>query len=303
MRLAVILPVYNATPYLAECLDSLLSQTFGDFCIIAVNDCSTDHSGELLEQYAQRDRRLRVYHFPDNRNEPAVARFAMDMTHYMNVDYVARMDSDDICLPERFARQVAFLDSHPDITVLGTRTQFFGAQSTGSSNAPLHDADIKANMILARGNISNPTSMWRLEWFKQHDIQYGSTVSACDYAMWVDCAIKQAKFANLADNLVKYRLHPGQLSCKTDDINASVQITLQRLMRVLFPVLSEQEASALTHICHGVGTITLPLKTVKLAFTVFERIKAEQQSVLGENRPRVLQLLAHRVNYWKKQIS
>ena len=88
MKLAVILPAYNAENFLTECLDSLLNQTFSDFCILAVNDASTDNTGKILETYAAKDARLRVYHLPQNQGEPAVMQFAMDMLNYMNIELV-----------------------------------------------------------------------------------------------------------------------------------------------------------------------------------------------------------------------
>ena len=63
MKLVVILPAYNAENFITECLDSLLNQTFSDFCILAVDDASTDSTGNILESYAAKDTRLRVYHF------------------------------------------------------------------------------------------------------------------------------------------------------------------------------------------------------------------------------------------------
>ena len=86
MKLAVILPAYNAENFIAECLESLLNQTFSDFCILAVNDASTDNTGNILEDYAAKDTRLRVYHLPQNQGEPAVMQFAMDILNYMNVN-------------------------------------------------------------------------------------------------------------------------------------------------------------------------------------------------------------------------
>mgnify|MGYP000370812753 CR=1 FL=1 len=117
MKLAVMLPAYNAENFIAECLDSLLNQTFSDFCILAVNDASTDNTGNILEDYAAKDTRLRVYHLPQNQGEPAVMQFAMDMLNYMNVEYVARMDSDDICVSHRFEKQVQYLNKN-DLFVL-----------------------------------------------------------------------------------------------------------------------------------------------------------------------------------------
>ena len=130
MKLAVILPAYNAENFIAECLESLLNQTFSDFCILAVNDASTDNTGNILEDYAAKDTRLRVYHLPQNQGEPAVMQFAMDMLNYMNVEYVARMDADDICVPHRFDRQVQYLDEHPEIDILGSNALLFNDGQT-----------------------------------------------------------------------------------------------------------------------------------------------------------------------------
>ena len=91
MKLAVILPAYCAEAYLPECLDSVLNQTFRDFFVIAINDASTDKTGEILEAYAAKDSRLQVFHLPENKGEPFVCQFAMDMLKDVKVEYVARM--------------------------------------------------------------------------------------------------------------------------------------------------------------------------------------------------------------------
>ena len=151
MKLAVILPAYNAENFLTECLDSLLNQTFSDFCILAVNDASTDNTGDILESYATKDARLRVYHLPQNQGEPAVMQFAMNMLNYMNVEYVARMDADDICVPHRFEKQVQHLDEHPEIDILGSNALLFNDgqtdKTTKISTLPLLDKDIKLETI------------------------------------------------------------------------------------------------------------------------------------------------------------
>ena len=218
MKLAVMLPAYNAENFITECLDSLLNQTFSDFCILAVNDASTDNTGDILESYATKDARLRVYHLPQNQGEPAVMQFAMDMLNYMNVEYVARMDADDICVPHRFERQVQYLDEHPEIDILGSNALLFNDGQTDKmskvSTLPLLDKDIKAHFSLARDNIINPSSMWRHSSIKALAINYAQTATAPDFHMWVQCALHKKKFANLPEPLLLYRLHPGQESKK-----------------------------------------------------------------------------------------
>ena len=108
MKLAVILPAYCAEAYLPECLDSVLNQTFRDFFVIAINDASTDKTGEILEAYATKDSRLQVFHLPENRGEPFACQFAMDMLKDVEVEYVARMDADDICALDRLKTDSVF---------------------------------------------------------------------------------------------------------------------------------------------------------------------------------------------------
>ena len=201
MKLAVMLPAYNAENFLTECLESLLNQTFSDFCILAVNDASTDNTGKILETYAAKDARLRVYHLPQNQGEPAVMQFVMDMLNYMNVEYVARMDADDICVPHRFEKQVQYLDEHSEIDILGSNALFFydgkTNKTTKVSTLPLLDKDIKAYFSLARDNIINPSTMWRYSSIKELAINYAQTATAPDFHMWVQCALHQRIFANL----------------------------------------------------------------------------------------------------------
>lgn len=111
---SVGMAVYNAEPWLVEAVDSVLGQTFGDFELIAIDDGSVDATPDILKNY--RDPRLRVITQRQSGQTPAlnyglrVARGAL----------IARMDGDDVALPERFARQVAFLRAHPEVGLLGT---------------------------------------------------------------------------------------------------------------------------------------------------------------------------------------
>lgn len=305
MKLAVILPVYNTAQYLPECLDSLLNQTFQDFCILAVNDASTDNSGDILEQFAQRDSRVRAYHFDENRGANGTARFAMDLAQTMRVDYVARMDSDDVAYPNRFEKQVQFLDEHPDITVLGSNIQLFNEMGRfQKSDLPLHDDLIKVSLCMAAGNIANPASMWRHEWFKQHNIHIGNFRVAEDYAMWVQCALKGAKFANLPDILLAYRLHSQQASKQIALTNQAVQQILPDYLATLFPQLNQDEVKALSRVCHGIGQLVgIEVKQIHLAYQVMNRLIKDlrqnpNQSVLGEKRLALANLLQARKQFW-----
>ena len=295
MKLAVILPAYNAENFIAECLESLLNQTFSDFCILAVNDASTDNTGNILETYAAKDARLRVYHFSENQGEPAVMQFAMDMLNYMNVEYVARMDADDICVPHRFEKQVQYLDEHPEIDILGSNALLFNNgqtdKATKVSTLPLLDKDIKAHFSLARDNIINPSSMWRHSSIKALGINYAQTATAPDFHMWVQCALHKKTFANLPEPLLLYRIHQAQASKIHDKISESVQYSMELWISHLFPELTPKEVSLLSLILHG-KTIKLRTEEFEIAFSAYDKVRSNNgDSRFGEDREIMFSIL------------
>lgn len=311
MKLAVILPAYNAENFIAECLESLLNQTFSDFCILAVNDASTDNTGKILETYAAKDARLRVYHFSENQGEPAVMQFAMDMLNYMNVKYVARMDADDICVLHRFEKQVQYLDEHPEIDILGSNALLFNNgqtdKATKVSTLPLLDKDIKAHFSLARDNIINPSSMWRHSSIKALGINYAQTATAPDFHMWVQCALHKKTFANLPEPLLFYRIHQGQASKIHDKISESVQYSMELWISHLFPELTPKEVSLLSLILHG-KTIKLRTEEFEIAFSAYDKVRSNNgNSLFGEDRETMFSILDRHTqalkNVFYKQIS
>ena len=304
MKLAVILPAYNAENFITECLDSLLNQTFSDFCILAVNDASTDNTGNILEDYATKDTRLRVYHFSENQGDPAVMQFTMDILKEMDVEYVARMDADDICVPHRFEKQVQYLDEHLEIDILGSNALLFNDgqtdKTTKVSTLPLLDKDIKAHFSLARDNIINPSSMWRHSSIKALGINYAQTTTAPDFHMWVQCALHQKKFANLPEPLLLYRLHPGQESKKQEKISEAVQYSMELWISHLFPELTPKEVSLLSLILHG-KTIKLRTEEFDIAFSAYDKVRSNHgPSRFGEDRETMFSILDKHTQALKK---
>ena len=117
------MPVYKTAPYLKEALDSILSQSFSDFELIVLNDCSPDNSEEIIDQYD--DPRIVRFHGTQNLGLANVLNIGMGMA---KGKYIARMDSDDISLPERFETQVNYLETHPDIDLCSCGMTLFGAK-------------------------------------------------------------------------------------------------------------------------------------------------------------------------------
>lgn len=297
MTLCVILPVYNAQKYLHACLDSLFAQTFQDFTVLALNDASTDDSGAILDEYAKAHPNLHVFHFAQNRGDPAMTQFAFEHLNTMNVAFVARMDADDVCEPERFAKQIEFLKANPDIDVLGGNVSYLddvGAVIEGMTDVPLSDGLIKVKFLSARANIVNPTTMWRK---CVHDVplRYDVAETACDYAMWVELALRGKRFANLPDVLVRYRLHPNQASRQVDKVQQSVRWSLRRYLTALFAELDEADITSLMNIGYGLS-VSLSVEEYLSAINAYERIENRTTSILGEDRVKAVAYFGDKIN-------
>jgi raw score 5.11 len=228
----------------------------------------------------------------------------MDMLNYMNVEYVARMDADDICVTHRFEKQVQYLDEHPEIDILGSNALFFNDgqtdKTTKVSTLPLLDKDIKAYFSLARDNIINPSTMWRHSSIKELAINYAQTATAPDFHMWVQCALHQRKFANLPEPLLFYRIHQGQASKIHDKISESVQYSMELWISHLFPDLTSKEVSLLSRTLHE-KSIKLSKEEFEMAFLAYDKIQSTCKiSLFGEDRHTMFSILDQRIQLLKK---
>lgn len=209
-RVTVLMPVYNGEKYLREALESVLGQTFRDYEFLIVNDGSTDRSVDIITSY--RDPRIRLEH--NQVNSGLV--FSLNKGLALATgEYIARMDCDDISLPMRLGRQVAFLDAHPEIGGCGTWFRKFGALNTVVRwrEAPER---VRCGFIFG-SMLSHPTVMFRRALFEKHDLRYSPEyVHAEDYELWVR-ALHHMNLANLGEVLLLYRVHSQQVTERLSD--------------------------------------------------------------------------------------
>ena len=129
-RVSVLMTIYNGEPYLKEAVDSILTQKFSNWELIAVDNGSTDRSAETLSDYD--DPRVRVFTFPENIGRTPALRYAFEQARG---EYIAILDADDVALPEKLERQVEFLDNHPEVVLVGSWVQ--GIDETGCITSTL----------------------------------------------------------------------------------------------------------------------------------------------------------------------
>jgi len=203
--ISVVLPVFNAARYLESALASVQAQTYRDFEIILVDDGSTDNSKGIFDRIASSDTRLRVISRPNT----GIVGALNDALAAARGEFVARMDADDLCLPDRFEKQVAFLRSNPDCVCVGSA--FLYIDSAGSyikeCGRPTDHATIEHELLSGNGGvIIHPAAMFRREAIER----VGRYRELAQWIEDLDLYLRLARvgqLANLPDVLFHYRLH------------------------------------------------------------------------------------------------
>lgn len=196
------MPVHNGAPYLRAAIDSILQQTFGDFEFLIIDDGSTDDSPRILASY--QDARIRCAANTTNLGTVATLNRGLDSARG---ELVALMHADDISAPERLARQVAYLERHPRVGIVGTWAVVFGGSSSVWRFPTLPEAVGCANVFNCC--LIHPTVMLRRSWLDIHGLRYDPAhLHAEDYGLWLR-ASRHFLLANLPEALLRYRVHPS----------------------------------------------------------------------------------------------
>lgn len=203
MKVSVIMPAYNAEKYIGKAIESILNQTFQDFELIIIDDGSTDNTANIILSY--HDERIRNIRNEQNLKLPKTLNKGIELA---KGEYIARMDSDDISLPNRLERQVDFMDNRPQISICGTWVDTFGWKEETWGH-PLKSSYIHAQMLF-ECCLFHPSVLFRKQDFINNNLWYDSNYDyAEDYELW-SRAIQKLQFANLDVVLLKYRLHDQQ---------------------------------------------------------------------------------------------
>lgn len=210
-RVSVILPVWNGEPFLAAAIQSVLAQTFRSLELIIIDDGSTDGTAAIAQEYARRDGRVVLL-----RTEHG------GLSHALNAGiaaargrYVARMDADDVSLPARLMKQVAYLDHHPECVVLGAGVEVIdenGAAVGETTFAETHET-ITAALIGGRSPLAHPTVVMRREALVAAGGYDSARYPSEDFDLWMKLA-EMGKLANLSEPLLQYRRHQSALSVR-----------------------------------------------------------------------------------------
>ncbi len=199
---SIVMPVYNASLYIRDAVDSVFLQSFPDFEFIIVDDGSTDESVSIIKTY--NDHRIRLI-----LNEHDFIGSLNTGIKESKGKYIARMDSDDIMLSNRLQVQIDFMDQNPEIAICGSYAESFGS---GNGIMQLHTRhnDIISVMLLHNSMI-HPSVMMRREIFINHEYKRDYPCAE-DYKLWTDLVMQGLRFANIPEILLKYRISENQVT-------------------------------------------------------------------------------------------
>jgi hypothetical protein len=203
------MPVYNSEAFLSEALVSIQQQTFVDWELVAVDDGSQDTSGSVLETFAAADRRIRIL---ANKTNTGVSAALNRGWREARGAYIARLDADDVALPQRLARQVEFLDAHPSVAVVGGAAIFIDGAGRRLSIARVPSSNRAIKATLPRHNCFNhPSVMLRRAALVAVGGYRFDHVE--DYDLWLRLS-ERFDLANLPEPLILYRVHADQVSLR-----------------------------------------------------------------------------------------
>jgi hypothetical protein len=222
--ISVAMSVYNGERFLAAAIESVLEQSFGDFEFLILDDGSRDASRAIVRHYAARDSRIRLI-VRENRGLVASLNELLDVAR---APLVARMDADDVCLPERLARQVAYLDVHPQVGVLGTWTEDIDENGgTYPLEAPDHPCTHAAFLTAIEANaplLCHPAVMFRRDLVRSVGGYHRAFRHCEDLDLWLRLA-SVTEIANLPERLLRYRHYGQQVSSRhatEQQVNAAI---------------------------------------------------------------------------------
>jgi glycosyltransferase involved in cell wall biosynthesis len=219
---SVVMPVYNSEKYVKQSVESILSQTYKNFELIVIDDGSTDKSFEIVAKLAEKDKRIKFLKNDRNLGVSATRNRLIDIA---KGEYVAIMDSDDISLPERLEKQVAFLSEKKELGLLGSSVEVINenGKKIGFWKYPETHDEISVEMIF-NSPFASSSVIFRKDFVK--GFRYNEDVLVAEDYDFYSRLSKNCKMHNLKDILVKYRINIkgltqnnlSEMECKSSDV-------------------------------------------------------------------------------------
>lgn len=262
---SVIMPVYNAGPFLVEAIESIRKQTVHNVELFIVDDASTDNSWKIIKRFVKRDKRIKAYRNKTNKGLVKSLNFLIPKTRG---EYVARMDADDVSLPDRFARQIRYLETHPTAIACGGQEKiineagktiahkYFPTDPKNCYRTIMNFMVIQPPLLMARGYIFRALR-YDNHLFRNDDITLHFKL------------LRYGDFGNVNRVIFKYRMRANSVT-HTNPKAVYFRALLVRINAILVYGYRPALLNVLMAILESLVVFTLPTKYV---LTLFERIR------------------------------
>jgi len=220
--ISVLMPAYNAEKYIAESIESILNQTFTDFEFIIIDDCSTDKTWEIIQEYANKDKRIIAMR---NGKNLGIAGNRNKLVSLAKGKYIVWQDADDISMPYRIEHQYKFMEEHPEVGISGGYLLFFdesgdlGVRKYAADDAILRKKIFRYSpvsqgaAIIRKSIINNMVPFFDVSLKQAEDLDLSFRIG------------RFSKFANIQEVVLKYRQHDKSVSFKK--IRENIKYTLE----------------------------------------------------------------------------
>ena len=202
-RITIIMPVYNGEKYIRQAIDSILNQTFKDWKLLCIDDCSSDNSVKIIQSYD--DDRIELICNDKNRGIAFSRNVGLENAQ---TEYIALLDDDDIAIPYRLEKEIEYLDAHHDIDVVGGHQRQIDGKGNDLNkqwSVPLNPNYVKA-YLLFNNCVVNGSTMFRRNFIEKNNIRYKDNMcGAEDYMFWVECSL-HGKIKNLDNVFLLWRV-------------------------------------------------------------------------------------------------
>lgn len=253
---SVIMPAYNAEKFISKAIRSILDQTYGNFELIIVDDCSTDRTMDIVRTFD--DSRIKIYHNDHNRGIAYSRNYALEMS---KGKYIAIMDDDDISFANRLQDQVVFLEENEEFGVVGGKVQNIDKDD----NIIYEPADVLKNPLFIKVNFlfkcifHNSEMMFRRQLIDEYNIRYRDNCYGMeDFCFWIECS-KKVKMTNLDNLMLKHRYHEATETSrvKREEYPQRIQLydNLQKLSFALSGFELSDEEFAVINTCFREGEV------------------------------------------------
>lgn len=237
-KVSVVLPLYNGVKYISESIESVRNQTYSDWEMIVVNDFgSDDGSANIVQEYVKADDRVKLI---QNQTRLGLAESLNTGISAAAGDYIARVDVDDPSYPERFAKQVEYLDNHPDIALCGTLQRSVLPNRSYVEEVPCDGEELKAALLFGC-EISHCSVMFRRKLFLDNNWKYDGAKLGEDYDLWTRIMF-QANLVNIPEVLVDHRWGFDNISLgKGESLRQESRETSARALEKYFGIKTKPE--------------------------------------------------------------